>query len=84
MRAELTVSLNGLRKYSLDMCSRIEQPEDPVVEAGSQVSTGAFYGAILEAFRNNSSLIRGTRQPTPVTASQSGRRIHTSTDDARF
>ncbi|WFB10910.1 ferritin-like protein [Streptomyces sp. LX-29] len=63
VRPELTVSLTGLSKQSLDMYSQIEKPDDPVVEDREiHTSIGAFYTAILEAFRNQQHLISGTRQ----------------------
>ncbi|MFC6983036.1 ferritin-like domain-containing protein [Streptomyces cirratus] len=61
----LDVFLSGLTKQALYMYSRIERPEDPVVEAReSGTSIGAFYTAILEAFRSRPELIKGTRQLT--------------------
>ncbi|MFJ4540063.1 ferritin-like protein [Streptomyces tibetensis] len=63
VRPELTVFLAGLTKQSLDMYSQIERPDDPVVERREkQTSIGAFYTAVLEAFRNHQHLISGTRQ----------------------
>ncbi|MDQ0847391.1 hypothetical protein QFZ68_007154 [Streptomyces sp. V1I6] len=65
VRPELSVSLTGLTKQSLDMYSQIEKPDDPVVEDREvHTSIGAFYTAILEAFRNHQNLISGTRQVT--------------------
>ncbi|MCX4964757.1 ferritin-like protein [Streptomyces sp. NBC_00654] len=65
VRPELSVSLSGLTKQSLDMYSQIERPDEPIVEAReSHTSIGAFYTAILEAFRNHQDLITGTRQVT--------------------
>ncbi|MBL1105730.1 ferritin-like protein [Streptomyces sp. 5-8] len=59
----LSVSLTGLSKQALDMYSRIERPDDPVVEdLDAHTSIGAFYTAILEAFRSRPELIKGTRQ----------------------
>ncbi|MER7485544.1 ferritin-like protein [Streptomyces sp. NPDC126497] len=61
----LTVSLMGLSKEALDMYSRIERPDDPVTEELEEhTSIGAFYQAILEAFRSRPELIKGTRQLT--------------------
>ncbi|MFI8433223.1 ferritin-like protein [Streptomyces sp. NPDC079020] len=65
VRPELSVSLSGLSKQSLDMYSQIEKPDDPIVEAREiHTSIGAFYTAILEAFRKHQNLIAGTRQVT--------------------
>ncbi|MGI5359305.1 ferritin-like domain-containing protein [Streptomyces sp. CA-252508] len=59
----LSVSLMGLSKEALDMYSRIERPDDPVVEnLDVHTSIGAFYEAIREAFRSRPELIKGTRQ----------------------
>lgn len=55
----------GLSKDALDMYSHIERPDDPVVEDRDvHTSIGAFYQAILEAFRARPELIEGTRQLT--------------------
>ncbi|MEV7731570.1 ferritin-like protein [Streptomyces sp. NPDC088921] len=68
VRHGLTVYLSGLTKNSIAMYSKIEQPEDSVVQSRDssapedQVSIGAFYSDILNVFANNSHLIRGTRQ----------------------
>ncbi|GGW82320.1 ferritin-like domain-containing protein [Streptomyces galilaeus] len=63
VRPELTVSLSGLTKQSLEMYSQIEKPDDPVVEAREvHTSIGAFYTAILDAFQVHQNLISGTRQ----------------------
>ncbi|MFF8399403.1 ferritin-like protein [Streptomyces sp. NPDC016172] len=63
VRPELTVFLSGLTKNSLDLFSRIEEPDDPVAESGSgRTSIGAFYTAIHEAFRLHPELITGARQ----------------------
>jgi hypothetical protein len=64
VRPGLTVFLSGLTKESLDMYSRIEEPDDPVAEARMHTSVGAFYTAILEAFSNHTDLITGARQVT--------------------
>ncbi|MFF5522561.1 ferritin-like domain-containing protein [Streptomyces coeruleorubidus] len=61
----LSVSLTGLSKQALDMYSRIERPDDPVAEEQDvHTSIGAFYAAILEAFRSQPELIKGFRQVT--------------------
>lgn len=63
VRPDLTVFLSGLTKDSLDLFSRIEEPDDPVtVESSGHTSIGAFYSAIGEAFRQHPQLITGTRQ----------------------
>ncbi|MFE9566641.1 ferritin-like protein [Streptomyces sp. NPDC006487] len=64
VRPELTVSLSGLTKQSLDMYSRIEEPDHPVTlsAARTHTSIGAFYTAILDAFRKHKGLITGARQ----------------------
>ncbi|MFD9502398.1 ferritin-like protein [Streptomyces sp. NPDC060035] len=65
VRPELSVSLSGLTKQSLEMYSQIEKPDDPVVEAREvHKSIGAFYTAILDAFQKHQYLISGTRQVT--------------------
>ncbi|MFD9339392.1 ferritin-like protein [Streptomyces sp. NPDC060028] len=66
VRPELIVSLGGLTKQALDMYSRIEEPDHPVVSdaATTDTSIGAFYTAILDAFRNHTDLITGARQLT--------------------
>ncbi|MFH8370540.1 ferritin-like protein [Streptomyces sp. NPDC018031] len=65
VRPGLTVSLTGLTKQALDMYSGIERPDDPVAEDQEEhTSIGAFYTAILEAFRAQPDLISGTRQLT--------------------
>ncbi|MGW0788610.1 ferritin-like domain-containing protein [Streptomyces sp. NPDC002911] len=65
VRPELSVSLTGLSRHSLDMYSRIEAPDQPVAEIReSHTSIGAFYAAILESFRKQQDLIAGTRQVT--------------------
>ncbi|MEV4443768.1 ferritin-like protein [Streptomyces sp. NPDC049577] len=73
VRPGLTVSLGGLSTQTVDMYSEIEKPEDPVVESETAgVSIGAFYSAVLEAFRNNQNLIAGTRQVTRLMAADHG------------
>ena len=62
VRPGLTVSLGGLTKESADLFSRIEEPDAPVAEVSKHTSIGAFYTAILEAFRDHTDLISGTRQ----------------------
>ncbi|MET7636371.1 ferritin-like protein [Streptomyces sp. NPDC005078] len=64
VRPGLSVSLSGLSQRSLDMYSQIEKPDDPFVESTTNTATsiGAFYTAILEAFKSHRSLIKGTRQ----------------------
>ncbi|MEU5364570.1 ferritin-like protein [Streptomyces sp. NPDC005925] len=65
VQPELSVSLRGLSKQALDMYSRIERPDAPVVEVReTHTSIGAFYTAIREAFRSRPELIKGTRQVT--------------------
>ncbi|MFF0445281.1 ferritin-like protein [Streptomyces sp. NPDC004609] len=64
VRPGLTVYLSGLTKESLDLFSRIEEPDDPIAAVRSNTSIGAFYTAILDAFRNHTDLITGTRQLT--------------------
>lgn len=60
----LIVSLSGLTKDSAELFSRIEEPEEQIARAAADTSIGAFYTAILDAFRDNTDLIRGTRQLT--------------------
>ncbi|WP_261989562.1 ferritin-like domain-containing protein [Streptomyces sp. uw30] len=62
VRPGLTVFLSGLTKQSLDLFSRIEEPDDPVAKTETHTSIGAFYTAILEVFRSHPELITGTRQ----------------------
>ncbi|MET9681998.1 ferritin-like domain-containing protein [Streptomyces coeruleorubidus] len=63
VRPELKVFLSGLTRDSLELFSRIEEPDDPVVESGSEyTSIGAFYTAIHETFRLHPELITGARQ----------------------
>ncbi|MFF4060772.1 ferritin-like protein [Streptomyces sp. NPDC001668] len=65
VRPELSVSLTGLTREAVNMYSQIERPDDPVVEdAEVHTSIGAFYTQILEAFRNQPQLIKGTKQVT--------------------
>lgn len=63
VQPDLSISLMGLSKEAVDMYSRIERPDDPVVEDQDvNTSIGAFYQAILDAFRSRPELIKGTRQ----------------------
>ncbi|MFG3510562.1 ferritin-like protein [Streptomyces sp. NPDC047821] len=63
VQPRLSVSLMGLSKEAVDMYSRIERPDDPVAEdVDVHTSIGAFYQAVLEAFRARPELIKGTRQ----------------------
>ncbi|MFG2126796.1 ferritin-like protein [Streptomyces sp. NPDC048751] len=63
VRPGLTVFLSGLTKESLDLYARIEEPEDPLVRnREAHTSIGAFYSAILAAFRSHPELITGARQ----------------------
>jgi hypothetical protein len=65
VRPGLTVTLGGLTKASVEMYARIEEPDTPVVRAAAaHTSIGAFYTAILDAFRAHPELIRGFRQLT--------------------
>ncbi|MBG0850626.1 ferritin-like protein [Streptomyces spinoverrucosus] len=64
VRPELTVFLSGLSKDSLDLYSRIEEPDRPVAAAETHTSIGAFYTAVLEAFRSHPDLITGGHQLT--------------------
>lgn len=64
VRPGLTLSLSGLTKESLDLYARIEEPDDPVAEARTHTSIGAFYTAILDTFRSHAGLITGARQLT--------------------
>ncbi|MFH9725813.1 ferritin-like protein [Streptomyces sp. NPDC017254] len=65
VRPELSVFLGGLTKDSLKMYARIEEPDDPIVEAKvTYTSIGAFYSAILDAFRAHPEMITGARQLT--------------------
>ncbi|WP_327745924.1 ferritin-like protein [Streptomyces europaeiscabiei] len=70
VQPDLSVALMGLGKPALDMYSQIERPDDPVVEdLDAHTSIGAFYQAILDAFRARPELIKGTRQLTKNMAS---------------
>ncbi|MFI9150591.1 ferritin-like protein [Streptomyces sp. NPDC053367] len=64
VRPSLTVFLSGLSKESLDLFARIEEPDNPIADAAAQshTSIGAFYTAILEAFRDHADLITGGHQ----------------------
>ncbi|MER8044421.1 ferritin-like protein [Streptomyces sp. NPDC094032] len=63
VRPGLVVSLSGLSRESAELFSRIEEPDDPLVNAVSPgTSIGAFYTAILDAFRAHADLITGQRQ----------------------
>lgn len=62
VRPSLTVFLSGLSKDSLDLFSEIEEPDDPLAEAVSYTSIGAFHTAVLEAFREHAELITGAHQ----------------------
>ncbi|MER7536588.1 ferritin-like protein [Streptomyces sp. NPDC097704] len=65
VRPELSVFLSGLTKDSVDMYSRIEEPDHPLVRAVAEhTSIGAFYTALLDAFRAHPERITGTRQLT--------------------
>lgn len=64
VRPELSVSLSGLTRQSLDMYCQIERPDDPVAELTTHPSIGAFYEAILDVFRRHPDLITGIRQVT--------------------
>ncbi|MFI7497398.1 ferritin-like protein [Streptomyces sp. NPDC049687] len=64
VRPDLTVFLSGLTKDSLDMYSSIEEPDHPVAHLGTHTSIGAFYDAVLEAFRSRPDLITGAHQVT--------------------
>ncbi|MBT2545806.1 ferritin-like protein [Streptomyces sp. ISL-44] len=73
VQPDLSVSLTGLSKQALDMYSRIERPDAPVVEEReTYTSIGAFYTAILEAFRSQPELIKGTRQLTKIMSGAHG------------
>ncbi|MFI1048647.1 ferritin-like protein [Streptomyces griseoruber] len=65
---DLEVYLGGLTKDSVEMYSQIEAPEEPLAQFAAAEETftsiGAFYTAILEAFRVHQGEIRGTRQLT--------------------
>ncbi|GAA4331035.1 ferritin-like protein [Streptomyces venetus] len=62
VRPDLTVSLSGLSKNSLDMYARIEEPDHPIAKADTYTSIGAFYSAVLAAFREHPELITGAHQ----------------------
>ncbi|WP_019888171.1 ferritin-like domain-containing protein [Streptomyces purpureus] len=62
VRPSLKVFLSGLTKESLELFAKIEEPDDPIAEARSHTSIGAFYTAILEAFQNHPELITGAHQ----------------------
>ncbi|MFD3504152.1 ferritin-like protein [Streptomyces sp. NPDC058678] len=62
VRPGLIVSLSGLTKESVDLFSRIEEPDVPVAKARTHTSIGAFYTAILDVLRDHTDLISGTRQ----------------------
>ncbi|MFF8407569.1 ferritin-like protein [Streptomyces sp. NPDC015684] len=63
VRPGLTVFLSGLTKESLDLYSRIEEPDNPIVKSGvARTSIGDFYTAILTAFQSHPELITGARQ----------------------
>ncbi|MFC9502322.1 ferritin-like protein [Streptomyces sp. NPDC057002] len=64
VRPDLTVSLRGLTKSSLDMYARIEEPDHPIAKAATDTSIGAFYSAVLAAFREHPELITGAHQLT--------------------
>ncbi|MFE4305285.1 ferritin-like protein [Streptomyces sp. NPDC056891] len=73
VRPELTVFLSGLTKDSLEMYSRIEEPDDPLAEAvAPPTSIGAFYNAILDVFREHPELITGARQVVKIMAAGHG------------
>ncbi|CCK24465.1 hypothetical protein BN159_0086 [Streptomyces davaonensis JCM 4913] len=64
VRPDLTVFLSGLTPESVEMYAKIEKPDHPITLAApaAYTSIGAFYTAILEAFRANPKLITGKRQ----------------------
>ncbi|MET8769599.1 ferritin-like protein [Streptomyces sp. NPDC004658] len=64
VRPGLTVFLSGLTEDSLDMYASIEQPDHPIAEATAHTSIGAFYSAVLAAFRDHPELITGAHQLT--------------------
>lgn len=61
---DLEVYLSGLTQDSVEMFSQIEAPERPLAQFAEETfaSIGAFYTAILEAFTQHGSEIKGTRQ----------------------
>ncbi|MYS93085.1 hypothetical protein GTY47_26430, partial [Streptomyces sp. SID5464] len=65
VRPELEVFLSGLTTDAAEMYSLIEQPEQPLARvAAPHPSIGAFYTALLEAFRAHPERITGARQLT--------------------
>lgn len=65
VRPELSVFLSGLTKDAVEMYSRIEEPDHPLVRAVAEhTSIGAFYTALLEAFRMHPERITGAHQLT--------------------
>lgn len=64
VRPDLTVFLSGLTPDSVEMYAKIEKPDHPVTldAPAAYTSIGAFYTAILRAFRANPKLITGKRQ----------------------
>ncbi|MFE7332696.1 ferritin-like protein [Streptomyces sp. NPDC057565] len=66
VRPELRVYLSGLTMDSVRMYASIEEPDTPVTHAAlaGYTSIGAFYTAILDAFRANPQMITGKRQVT--------------------
>ncbi|MFC9392620.1 ferritin-like protein [Streptomyces sp. NPDC057027] len=65
VRPELKVFLSGLTTDAAEMYSLIEQPDQPLAkDAAPHVSIGAFYTALLEAFRAHPERITGKRQMT--------------------
>ncbi|MFE7586081.1 ferritin-like protein [Streptomyces gardneri] len=65
VRPELSVFLSGLTKESAGMYSCIEEPDEPLARAlAAHTSIGAFYTALLEAFREHPERITGARQLT--------------------
>ncbi|MGW8366105.1 ferritin-like domain-containing protein [Streptomyces wedmorensis] len=65
VRPDLSVFLSGLSKEAVKMYSRIEEPDHPLVRAVAEhTSIGAFYTALLEAFRAHPERITGKRQLT--------------------
>ncbi|MEU3481959.1 ferritin-like protein [Streptomyces sp. NPDC033753] len=65
VRPELSVFLSGLTREAAEMYSRIEEPDQPLAKARAKhTSIGAFYTALLEAFRAHPERITGDRQLT--------------------
>ncbi|MGO4633393.1 ferritin-like protein [Streptomyces sp. 2RAF24] len=63
VRPGLIVSLSGLSRETAKLFSQIEEPDEPLARAASPgTSIGAFYTAILDAFREHADLITGQRQ----------------------